>query len=115
MAAALRAFRRHLAAERGLSPHTVRAYLGDISALLGGFGGDYCTELADLDIAVLRGWLGSRHRAGQARTTIARRAAAARALAAFAHRSGWPPPIPARSSARRRCTGTCRRCSPLIR
>ena len=89
MAAALYAFRRHLAAERGLSPHTVRAYLGDISALLEYAAGDYGTELADLDIAVLRGWLGSQHRAGQARTTIARRAAAARTFTAFAHRSGW--------------------------
>jgi integrase/recombinase XerC len=38
---------------------------------------------------VLRGWLGAQHRAGQARTTIARRAASARAFTAFAHRRGW--------------------------
>jgi integrase/recombinase XerC len=89
MAAALAGFGRHLAAERGLSPHTVRAYLGDVSALLGYAVDEYCTELADLDIAVLRGWLGSQHRAGQARATIARRAAAARAFTAFALRRGW--------------------------
>jgi integrase/recombinase XerC len=86
---ALAAFGRHLAAERGLSPHTVRAYLGDISALLSFAVEDGCSELADLDIAVLRGWLGGQHRAGQARATIARRAASARAFTAFAHRSGW--------------------------
>ena len=34
MAAALAAFERHLRAERSLSPHTVRAYLGDVSSLL---------------------------------------------------------------------------------
>jgi integrase/recombinase XerC len=90
MAAALAAFRRHLAAERGLSPHSVRAYLGDISALLRHAAEQQgCTGLADLDIAVLRGWLGSQHRAGQARTTLARRAAAARAFTAFAHERGW--------------------------
>jgi integrase/recombinase XerC len=90
MAAALAAFRRHLAAERGLSPHSVRAYLGDISALLRHATEQQgCTGLGDLDIAVLRGWLGSQHRAGQARTTIARRAAAARAFTAFAHERGW--------------------------
>lgn len=90
MAATLRAFRRHLAAERGLSPHTVRAYLGDISALLR-YAAEHeaCSGLADVDIAVLRGWLGSQHRAGQARTTLARRAAAARAFTAFAHERGW--------------------------
>jgi integrase/recombinase XerC len=87
--AALAAFGRHLAAERGLSPHTVRAYLGDISALLTFAAEDGCSELADLDIAVLRGWLGAQHRAGQARATIARRAASARAFTAFAHRAGW--------------------------
>jgi integrase/recombinase XerC len=86
---ALAAFGRHLAAERGLSPHTVRAYLGDVSALLS-YAAEYgCSELADLDIGVLRGWLGGQHRAGQARATIARRAASARAFTAFAHRSGW--------------------------
>jgi integrase/recombinase XerC len=89
MASALAAFRRHLALERGLSQHTVRAYLGDVSALLGFAAGDHCTDVADLDIAVLRAWLGSQHRAGQARTTIARRAAAARAFTAFAHQLGW--------------------------
>jgi integrase/recombinase XerC len=90
MATALVAFRRHLAAERGLSPHTVRAYLGDISALLRHAAEQAgCTSLADIDIAVLRGWLGSQHRAGQARTSLARRAAAARVFTAFACERGW--------------------------
>jgi integrase/recombinase XerC len=88
MAMALALFGRHLSAERGLSPHTVRAYLGDISALLAFAAQDGCVELADLDISVLRGWLGSQHRAGQARASLARRAASARAFMAFAHRRG---------------------------
>jgi len=88
MATALALFGRHLSAERGLSPHTVRAYLGDISALLAFAAQDGCAEVADLDISVLRGWLGSQHRAGQARTSLARRAASARAFTAFAHRRG---------------------------
>jgi len=89
MAVALAGFGRHLAAERGLSVHTVRAYLGDVSSLLSYAVEDHCTELADMDIAVLRGWLGSQHRAGQARATVARRAASARAFTAYAHRRGW--------------------------
>lgn len=89
MAAALRAFERHLAAERGLSPHTVRAYLGDVRGLLRHAAQEQgCATLADVDIAVLRSWLASQHRAGQSRTSIARRAAAARAFTAFAHRRG---------------------------
>ena len=89
MAAALVAFDRHLALERGLSAHTVRAYTGDVVSLLTYAVDDDCDELADLDIAVLRGWLAGLHNSGQARTSIARRAASARAFTAFAHRRGW--------------------------
>jgi integrase/recombinase XerC len=89
MAAALAAFDRHLALERGLSAHTVRAYTGDIASLLGYAAADYCDQLSDIDIGVLRGWLGTMHRAGQARTTIARRAASARAFTDFARQRGW--------------------------
>ncbi len=89
MAAALAAFDRHLALERGLSSHTVRAYTRDIASLLRYAADDYCEELADLDIGVLRGWLGSLHKSGQARTSMARRAASARAFTAFGHQRGW--------------------------
>jgi integrase/recombinase XerC len=88
---ALVAFRRHLAAERGLSPHTVRAYLGDISGLLRRVSDSGRRELADLDMVQLRAWLADEHRAGHSRATVARRAAAARAFTAFACREGWLP------------------------
>ena len=60
---ALAAFERHLTAERGLSPHTVRAYLGDVGGLFCGHAAeDGCAELRrTLDIQVLRGWLGAQH------------------------------------------------------
>jgi integrase/recombinase XerC len=93
---ALAAFRRHLTSERGMSPHTVRAYLGDVGTLLDHAAQDGCARPADLDIQVLRAWLGEQHRAGQARTTIARRAAAARAFTAFAHARGWTQTDPGR-------------------
>ena len=89
LSAALAAFSRHLAAERALSRHTVRAYHGDVRSLL-----DYACQSgiedpSALDLATLRGWLADQHQAGAARTTLARRGAAARAFTAFAHRQGW--------------------------
>jgi integrase/recombinase XerC len=85
----LEAFQRHLAAERNLSPHTVRAYLGDVRSLLEYASRDGLSELAGLDIGVIRSWLAAQHSGGRARATLARRAAAARAFTAFAHARGW--------------------------
>jgi integrase/recombinase XerC len=89
LAAALEAFRRHLAAERGLSGHTVRAYLGDVRALLEHAAQAGVTSPDGLDIAVLRGWLAGQHASGRARATLARRAASARTFTAFGHARGW--------------------------
>jgi integrase/recombinase XerC len=94
LARALAGFGRHLAAERGLSPHTVRAYLGDIGTLLRHVAAQGCAEPGDIGILALRAWLAEQHRAGQSRATIARRAAAARSFTAFAHRQGWLPDDP---------------------
>ena len=85
---ALDAFGRHLAAERNTSPHTVRAYLGDVRALLEHASRAGVTSPDGLSISVLRGWLAEQHRAGLARSTLARRAAAARTFTAFAHARG---------------------------
>jgi integrase/recombinase XerC len=86
---ALAAFARHLAAERGLSAHTVRAYCGDVGGLLAHACAQGRGNLASLDIGELRAWLAEEHRAGHARATVARRAAAVRAFTAFACRRGW--------------------------
>jgi integrase/recombinase XerC len=82
-------FERHLAAERGLSSHTVRAYLGDAAALLeqACLGG--LADAGALDVGVIRAWLAAQHARGMARATLARRAAAARTFTAFAHARGW--------------------------
>ena len=84
----LRAFERQLAVGRGLSPHTVRAYVGDVRQLCEYLVNCGITELAELDIAVLRAWLATQHLAGQARASIARRAASVRAFTAFAVERG---------------------------
>jgi integrase/recombinase XerC len=85
---ALAAFCRHLAAERALSRHTVRAYHGDIQSLLEYAWQSGVGEPGALDLATLRGWLACLHQSGAARATLARRGAAARAFTAFAHRQG---------------------------
>jgi integrase/recombinase XerC len=106
MQAALDGFERHLGAERGLSPHTVRAYIGDVRSLLEHAAGDDITALDRLDIAVLRRWLASQYRTGHARATLARRAASARTFTAWACAGGWlsrdPGPLLGTAKVRRR-------------
>jgi integrase/recombinase XerC len=94
LGAALDAFRYHIEAERGLSRHTVRAYISDVAMLLEHAAAAGAAAPADLDIGSLRAWLAEQHRAGQARATLARRAAAARAFTAFAHARGLMPSDP---------------------
>lgn len=97
------AYERHLALERGLSAHTVRAYVGDAVSLLGFLHGLPVIDLGEdgrhldrsrgrgveaLDLQVLRAWLAALRNSGASRTTLARRSAAARAFTAWAHRRG---------------------------
>ena len=92
--AALDVFRHHIEAERGLSRHTVRAYLGDVAALLEHAAAAGATGPADLGVGALRAWLAEQHGRGQARASMARRAAAARAFTAFAQARGLMPADP---------------------
>jgi integrase/recombinase XerC len=106
MQAALDGFERHLAAERGLSPHTVRAYTGDVRSLLEHAAQGGITSPDGVDITVLRRWLAGQHGTGHARATLARRAAAARAFTAWACAGGWlrrdPGPLLGTAKIRRR-------------
>src|SRR6185369_15817139 len=78
LAGALAAFERHLRSERSLSPHTVRAYVGDIASLLAYANLQGIDTPDGLGAPELRGWLAIQHESGAARATLARRGAAAR-------------------------------------
>ncbi len=88
MTAALAAFERHLAVERDLSPHTVRAYLGDIASLLAHAARLGASDAGGLDLRTLRSWLANQQVTGRSRTTLARRATAARVFTAWLARTG---------------------------
>lgn len=97
LAGAVDGFERHLANERGLSEHTVRAYVGDVVSLLAHVGSSSDQEspteqespsLAGIDVTALREWLSAQHSRGASRTTLSRRAASARTFTAWATRAG---------------------------
>ncbi|WP_246186864.1 tyrosine recombinase XerC [Microlunatus speluncae] len=84
----LASYLRHLAAERHLSEHTVRAYRADLTSLL-----EHLTRLgrgtlAEAGLGDLRSWLARQQTLGQARSSLQRRATAARVFFAWAQRTG---------------------------
>lgn len=81
-------FAAHLTSQRGLSDHTVRAYLSDV-AQLSTFAQESGAEgLAGVDLATLRGWLAQMAGRSLSRSTVARRGAAVRSFYAWAERTG---------------------------
>jgi integrase/recombinase XerC len=82
------AFARHLGAERGLSEHTQRAYLGDLRSLMSYAGDRGITDLSAVTLLDLRSWLAAQSESGAARSTLARRAASVRAFLRWATRTG---------------------------
>lgn len=90
-ASAVADYTRYLSAQRDLSAHTVRAYAGDITDLLRHAALLGRTTLADLDVRALRSWLANQQTRGRARTTLARRATAARMFTGWARETGRAP------------------------
>jgi integrase/recombinase XerC len=85
---ALADYERHLAIERNLSAHTVRAYLGDLVSLLTHLSRLGHDRLEDLDRRSLRSWLANQHTRGKARSTLARRTTTVRGFTAWLTRTG---------------------------
>ncbi|MDZ4233581.1 MAG: site-specific integrase, partial [Dietzia sp.] len=82
---------------RSRSEATARSYRSDVRALIAHLGADgdgpvRVTDLAAaLTLPALRGWLAAQVGAGAARSTIARRVAAARSFSTWAYRRGVLP------------------------
>ncbi|HEX5907262.1 MAG TPA: tyrosine recombinase XerC [Propionibacteriaceae bacterium] len=86
--ALLSSYLRHLRGQRNLAEHTVRAYRTDLLNLFTHLGRLGIDSLDSVDLRALRSWLAKQHTLGQARTTLQRRAAAARVFFAWAHETG---------------------------
>ncbi|MEV4774677.1 tyrosine recombinase XerC [Microbacterium sp. LTA6] len=81
LSAAAEAFADHLTQVRRLSPATVRAYRSDLRDLSASTGE---TDVRAVDLEMLREWLWKATQRGDARSTLARRAAAARSFFTWA-------------------------------
>lgn len=92
--ALLEAFVQHLRMEKGRSVHTVRAYLGDLRGLLAHLEQQGVTALSEVRLADLRSWLGAQGGAGASRSTVSRRAAAAKTFFRWLTRTGRIPTDP---------------------
>lgn len=84
---AVERFIAYLAAERGFSDHTVRAYRSDLRQLMAFAAQRGATEPNDLDLDLLRDWLWRSSQDGLSRSTLARRAASARSLGSWLART----------------------------
>ncbi|HUR52257.1 MAG TPA: tyrosine recombinase XerC [Mycobacteriales bacterium] len=81
-------FVRHLELELDRSPHTVRAYGGDVTSLLHHAAEVGLSVVGELDVHLLRSWLARLRAEGAGRATLARRGSTARTFTAWAHRTG---------------------------
>ncbi len=88
LADAMQGFVRFLTLERDRSEHTVRAYSSDVADMLTYATTHQCDQVSQIDLSLLRSWLGEQHAAGHARSTIARRAASVRAFTSWCERRG---------------------------
>lgn len=88
-------YRRELELRRGLSPHTVAAYIHEAESLLTflntsiGVGSEEPVDLSLLTLTDVRAWLAQSQMEGQARSSLARHSAAIRTFSSWLYRSGY--------------------------
>jgi integrase/recombinase XerC len=96
-------FLEHIEAERNLSPHTVRAYEGDLLRFLDFLARDFLAKPPEevrpeeVDALAVRSFLAGLHAGGQGRRSQARALSAVRSLLRFACREGTLAANPAQA------------------
>lgn len=93
---AIERFLRHMAAERGGSPLTVKSYREDLLQLEEFLASAGCRAPGDASSVLLRRFAAGLHAAGYAATTVARKLASMRSFYAFGQREGWVRGNPAK-------------------
>ena len=78
----------HLDLERGFSAHTLRGYRGDLASLRAHADDSGVASVDDIDLEFLRDWIWRSSSEGLAKSTLARRAAAARGFTRWLRSSG---------------------------